>query len=113
MMYSVFAIVGFLAVLFTRYFSAGKIPALSLAVVHGIAGMMIFLLPVIFVLTDRVPVRFVFVGIGGALMGIGGLLLAFLKSGKPILSREVIFNIFPALLMITTLFFVIGFNGGV
>ena len=49
------------------------------------------------------------VGLGGALIGMGGLLLSFLKTGQPLLSRERILAIFPALLLATTLAFVAGF----
>jgi len=57
-----------------------------------------------------VPIGFSWVGIGGMLIGVGGLLLSFLKAGKPILTRERILSIFPGLLMLTTLAFVIGFT---
>jgi len=42
-------------------------------------------------------------------MGLGGLLLALLKAGKPLLSRETIFRILPVLLLIMTALFVAGF----
>jgi len=46
------------------------------------------------------------------LIGVGGLLLSFLKAGKPILSREMILKILPGLLLLMTLCFVIGFKYG-
>jgi hypothetical protein len=52
---------------------------------------------------------FIFVGIGGALIGIGGLLLSFLKTGRPILSRDAILTVLPGLLMLMTIAFVAGF----
>jgi len=109
LIYTIFAILGFLAILVTRYFSSNKVAAMVLAPVHGVAGLIIFLLPVAFSLNGQAPSRFALVGIGGALFGIGGLLLAFLKSGKPLLSKETIFNILPALLTVTTACFVLGF----
>jgi len=111
LLYSVFALLGFLIIFYTRYFSSAKSAAMILAPVHGVAGMVIFLLPLLFAFQGKAPSRFIFVGAGGALMGIGGLLLAFLKSGKPILSKDVIFRVFPALLFLTTLAFMIGFTG--
>jgi hypothetical protein len=77
--------------------------------VHGIAGLTIFLLPLIQVLSGRIPPGFVLISVGGALMGLGGLLLALLKAGKPLLSRETIFRILPGLLLIMTALFVTGF----
>jgi hypothetical protein len=46
------------------------------------------------------------------LIGLGGLLLSFLKAGKPIVPRETIFKIFPALIVLTTAAFVAGFIFG-
>ena len=109
LIYALFAGVGFLAIVYTRFFSAAKTAAMVLAPVHGVAGLVIFLLPVIMALNGSAATHFVLVGIGGALFGLGGLLLAFLKSGKPILSAETIFTVLPALLAITTLCFVLGF----
>ena len=108
--YLIFAIVGFLAVTLTRSIPVpGKIPTIVLALVHGIAGMTIFLLPIILSIQGKTPPLFSLVGIGGALIGIGGLLLSFLKAGRPILSRETILKILPALLLLMTICFVAGF----
>lgn len=108
--YLVFAILGFLAVLITRLFPMpGRLPTIVLALVHGVAGMVIFLLPIIMVLQGQAAPGFALVGLGGALIGVGGLLLSFLKAGKPIISRERILKIFPGLLLLTTVCFVAGF----
>lgn len=108
--YLVFVIVGFLAILITRLLPLrNKLPVLVLAVVHGIAGLTIFLLPVIWAFTGRATPGFALVGVGGALIGIGGLLLSFLKAGKPILSRETILKVLPGLLLLMTAAFVAGF----
>jgi hypothetical protein len=111
--YLVFAIIGFLAVTLTRSIpTPGKIPTIVLAVTHGIAGMTIFLLPIVLAAQGQVKPLFSLVGIGGALIGLGGLLLSFLKTGKPILSRDMIMRLFPALLLLTTALFVAGFKFG-
>ena len=55
---------------------------------------------------------FALVGVGGALIGVLGLLLSFLKTGKPILSRDTIMRLFPILLLLTTALFVAGFKYG-
>jgi hypothetical protein len=109
--YLVFAILGFLAVVITRAFPMpGKLPTIVLALVHGVAGMVIFLLPFVMVLQGQAASGFALVGLGGALIGVGGLLLSFLKAGKPVLSRERILKILPGLLLATTACFVIGFS---
>jgi len=111
--YLAFAIIGFLAVLITRSIPvSGKVPTVVLAIVHGVAGLTIVLLPVIFTIRGAARPAFLLVGVGGALIGIGGLLLSFLKAGKPILSREKIFRILPGLLLLMTACFVAGFEFG-
>jgi hypothetical protein len=111
--YLLFTIISFLAVILTRSIQLnGKIPVIILAITHGVAGMTIFLLPIILSMQGNVPPLFSLVGVGGALIGVGGLLLSFLKTGKPILSREMILRLFPTLLLLTTAFFVAGFKFG-
>jgi len=111
--YLVFVIVGFLAVTLTRSIPiSGKIPTLVLAVVHGIAGLTIFLLPPILAANGTMKPAFALVGLGGALIGLAGLLLSFLKAGKPIVPRETILKILPSLLLLMTICFVAGFKFG-
>ena len=112
-LYLVFAIVGFLAIVITRSVPMkNKLPVIVLACVHGIAGMIIFLLPVIMAISGTSHPAFSLVGVGGALIGVGGLLLALLKAGKPLLSRETIFRVLPGLLLLMTAAFVAGFRFG-
>jgi hypothetical protein len=63
------------------------------------------------VFQETVNPAFTLVGIGGGLIGIGGLLLAFLKTGKPILSRQTILIILPTVLFLTVCY-VVGFMFG-
>jgi hypothetical protein len=109
--YLVFVILGFLAIVVTRAVRMqSKLPTLVLALVHGIAGMTIFLLPIFLAFQGGVKPPFALVGVGGALIGVGGLLLSFLKAGKPILSRETILKVLPGLLLVMTACFVVGFS---
>ena len=114
-LYLVFTIIGFLAVIFTRTApmqNHTQVPTITLAIVHGIAGVTIFLLPIILSVHGVMKPAFALVGIGGALIGINGLLLSFLKTGKPILSRDVTLKIFPSMLLLMTICFVAGFKFG-
>ncbi len=112
-LYLAFVIIGFLAIAITRAFPVpSKLATIVLAFVHGVAGMTIFLLPIILSMQGQANPLFSLVGIGGALIGVGGLLLSFLKVGKPILSRETILKVLPGLLLLMTLCFVIGFRYG-
>jgi hypothetical protein len=108
--YLIFAVVGFAGVIITRSLPMpGRLPVLVLAVVHGLAGLLITFLPTLLVLRRDEPAGFALVGLGGALIGVGGLLLAFLKAGRPILSRETILKVLPGLLLLMTAAFVGGF----
>jgi len=114
-LYLILTIGGFLAVTLTRTISMQnreRIPTITIAVVHGIAGMTIFLLPIILSIQGVMNPAFALVGIGGALIGVGGLLLSFLKAGKPILSKDTILKVLPGLLLLMTIFFVAGFKFG-
>jgi hypothetical protein len=108
--YLIFVILGFLAVVVTRLIKTGKMATIVLAIIHGIAGLIIFFLPILWALTGRNSFGFALVGVGGALIGVGGLLLSFLKTGKPILSRATILKILPGLLLFMTAAFVAGFK---
>jgi hypothetical protein len=108
--YLIFAIGGFLAIIVTRSLPMPEKPAvLVLVLVHGVAGMVVFLLPSILAAQGTTRPGFALVGLGGALIGLGGLLLSFLKAGRPIVSRETILRILPGLLLLMTIAFVIGF----
>ena len=113
MPYLVIVIAGFLVIIATRAVQMrSKLPTIVVALVHGIAGMVIFLLPIILAIQGTMKPLFALVGVGGALIGIGGLLLSFLKAGHPILSRETILKVLPGLLLLMTAGFVAGFALG-
>ncbi len=111
--YLAFAVGGFLAIVLTRSLPVpDRLATIVLAVVHGAAGMTIFLLPSILAANGTARPGFALVGLGGALIGLGGLLLSFLKTGHPIVARETILRILPGLLLLMTLAFVAGFAWG-
>lgn len=111
--YLSFVLIGFLAVSITRSIPVkNKISTILLAIVHGIAGLTIFLLPSILAAKETMGSLFALVGLGGALMGLGGLLLSFLKTGKPVVPRDTILKILPGLLFLMATCFVAGFRFG-
>jgi hypothetical protein len=107
--YGIFIVIGFIAIVFTRYIGSQKLAVMVLAIVHGVAGLTIFFLPIILVFQKELPPGFALVGIGAMLIGLTGLLLSFLNAGKPLLSGQKILSIFPSLLLLTTAAFVAGF----
>lgn len=111
--YLLFTIISFLAVIVTRSIvMQNKLPVIVIAITHGIAGVTIFLLPIVLAFQGLVRPLFSLVGFGGALIGLGGLLLSFLKTGKPIVPRDTLMKLFPILLLLTTALFVAGFKYG-
>jgi hypothetical protein len=108
--FAIFAVLGLLAVLLTRSLPSSPLAqTIVLTVVHGTAGLTIFLLPLVVAWRGEAQPAFALVGVGGALIGSGGLLLSSLKLGKPVLRRETILQLFPGLLLLTTACFVAGF----
>jgi hypothetical protein len=107
--YLIFVSVGFLAIVVTLLRKPERLATFMLAAVHGVAGLMIFILPVVLSVNGQARPGLALVGVGGALIGVGGLLLSFLKAGKPILSREIILKVLPGLLLLMTAAFVAGF----
>jgi hypothetical protein len=108
--YLIFTVIGFLAIIVTRSL---RIPArwstVVLTIVHAVAGMIVFLLPSILAAEGFTHPGFGLVGFGGALISLGGLLLYFLKTGRPVVSREIILRILPGIFLLMTIAMVTGF----
>lgn len=106
--YKWFALAGFLAI---AIFSIAKVDLgrkISVPLFHSIAGLVIFLGPF---LAAKAPKGFWWVGIGGVLIGLGGIALAFLANGSQLLffSTEFVMRILTPLLLLMTLAFTWGF----
>ena len=111
--YLVFSLVGFLAITLTRLVPLqNRLPVYILAVVHGLAGLTLVILPLYLSIAEMKALGFALVALGGAMIGVNGLLLSFLRAGKPLLSPAVIYSIQPALLFLVTAAFVAGFKLG-
>ena len=107
--YLIFVIVGLIAIGVTRFTGAAGLATFSLAFFHSIAGLVIFFIPILLVKAGKVPGGFIMVTVGGTLIGIGGIALAFLKAGAPILSADIIFTILAPILLLMALAFSWGF----
>jgi hypothetical protein len=111
--YLVFCAVGLLAVIITRSVSSTTmIQTTVLTIVHGVAGLTIFLLPILVALNGQAHPAFALVGLGGALIGSAGLLLSLIRVGRPLLAQDITLRIFPGLLCFMTACFVAGFIWG-
>ena len=104
-----FATLGFLAIAVASFGNMETLRKIVVPLFHSAAGFVIFLGP--FFAKDAGK-GFQWVGVGGALIGIGGIALAFLTLGRPlfgIFTADLVFNILAGLLMLMTLAFAYGF----
>ncbi len=111
-----FAIIGLLAIAITRLtIPEGEAPSslatMVLIIVHAVSGIIILGVPLLAVNKGKAPSGFVLVAVGGLLIDVGGVALAFLKSGKQLLffSEDVVFGILAPLLLLMALAFTWGF----
>ena len=103
-------LVGFLAIILSRFLTTKKAAIISISLVQSITGIIIVVIPIFSLLTESKRPHFYMVSFGGALIGLGGLLLFFLKTERPLLSRKQIYTLFPTLLFFTTILFIVGFS---
>ncbi len=102
--YAWFALIGIIAIA-----DLARLRKIAVPLFHGVAGLVIFLGP--FFVKDA-PKGFGWVGTGGALIGIGGIALAFLTGGSQLLffSQEVVLQTLAPLLLLMTMAFTLGFS---
>jgi len=107
--YAWFALLGIIAIAISSIAELDTLRKISVPLFHGVAGLVIFLGP--FFAKDAAK-GFWWVGIGGALIGIGGIALAFLTAGSQLLffTQEFVLQILAPLLLLMTLAFAWGFN---
>lgn len=110
--YLVFAVLGLIGIAVTRLTGPAALATVVLVVVHTVCGLVIFGLPILAVLKHRAPGSFIGVTLGGTLIGLGGIALAFLKAGRQLLffSEPVVFAILAPLLLLMALAFAWGFS---
>ncbi len=106
-----FLILGFLLITLINInvFQAGAV----YPVFHAVAGLTIFLVPFIVARAKITGVRFIWVGIGGALIGIGGMAMASLGFGRPLMgifTEELVFTILTPILLLMSMAFAYGFE---
>ncbi len=106
--YVAFVVAGLVAIAITRYVGPA---APVLAVVHSVAGLLVFGLPIWAVAKGKAPSGLVAVTVGGALIGAGGIALATLEAEAQLLffSEDVVFAILAPLLLAMALAFTWGF----
>lgn len=108
--YVIFLMLGFILIALMNY---GVIDTkIIYPIFHSIAGLTIFFIPIIAVYNKTADKGFLWVTLGGTLIGIGGIALAFLGAGKPLLgifTAEVVFTILSPILLLMVLSYTMGF----
>lgn len=103
-----FAVIGFLAIAVTSIGGMDALKKIAVPLFHGVAGLVIFFGPF---LAKGAPKGFYWVGIGGALIGLGGIALAFITIGRQLLffSPAFVALILTPLLFLMSGAFALGF----
>ncbi|MBN1147415.1 MAG: hypothetical protein JXA78_09170 [Anaerolineales bacterium] len=104
-----FTAIGFLAIAVTSLGGMDALKKIAVPLFHGVAGMVIFLGPFF---AKGAPKGFYWVGIGGLLIGLGGIALAFISVGAQLLffSPGFVMKILTPLLFLMTGAFTLGFT---
>lgn len=104
-----FVTIGFLAIAITSIGGMDSLKRIAVPLFHGVAGLVIFLGPF---LVKGAPKGFWWVGIGGLLIGLGGIALAFITMGKQLLffSPALVMTILTPLLFLMTVAYALGFT---
>lgn len=104
-----FALIGFLAIAIASIGNIALLRKIAVPLFHGVAGLVIFLGPFF---AKGTPQGFWWVGIGGLLIGLGGIALAFISLGKQLLffSPAFVMAIIAPLLFLMTVAFGLGFS---
>ncbi len=103
-----FLVIGFFIVAISR-FSKGKIiKTLTLSFFHAISGILIVFIPILLFLGGKAEGKIVFISIGGTIIGVGGILLSFIRAGKPIIPEKLVYKVLTPLLFFVVLFLVLG-----
>ena len=108
--YKAFLALGFILIILLNYEVLDT--KIVYPIFHSVAGLTIFLVPILAVKNKLANVGFIGVTIGGTIIGIGGIALAFLGAGKPLLgifTGELVFAILTTILFTMTLGFTYGF----
>lgn len=104
------SVIGLAGVTLTRYLASGKCAVITLALVHGISGILVVWMPLVLVINGKQDLLTLFISVGGIIIGVEGLLLAFLKMGKPLIPAEKLYAYFPTVLLLASLSFVAGMH---
>ncbi len=108
--YSILIGIIYFVSVWVRFNAPEKTASLVLALVHGISGLLVVVLPVVLFLDYGVPTKVLFVSIGGIIISIEGIFLVLQKLGYLQVELKTIFAWFPLMLLAATSAFVLGLD---
>ncbi len=88
--------------------SMATIATASRVALHSISGLVIVVLPLVFVAKKASPPSSILVSLGGLLISVGGLALATLMAGRPLLPFETVIYLLHPLLFLSVLIMALG-----
>jgi hypothetical protein len=110
--YTIFAVIGLVLIALTSI-TGMSYKSFVVPIFHGVAGLIIFILPIYLSFFKKSePGSFFLVSLGGLLISIGGMALAFVNAGKPLfgfMTIDVILTILAPILFLMSLCFAWGF----
>lgn len=112
--YLVFLIVGVLAIAASKFMGLTTLAKIVYPLFHSIAGLTIFIIPILAVKQGKMSSGFYGVTVGGTLIGLGGIALGFLTAGKQLLffSPGFVLMILAPLLFFTAFGYMYGLTKG-
>lgn len=107
-------LLGIVLITISRFMDMGTFAKIIYPVFHSIAGLTIFFIPIMMVKNGTMSKCFYWVTVGGTLIGLGGIALAFLTAGKQLLffSPDFVLMILAPLLFLTAFSYMWGLKRG-
>lgn len=106
--YSIYAAVTILFVAVVRFTGMESLNAISVMSIHVPSGLSMILIPFVTAMKGDTEKTSIFFSAGGLFISLGGVLLAFLAAGSPVLTEAQIHMVLPWLLIVVGVLLVLG-----
>jgi hypothetical protein len=110
LVYLIIAIIGLVLILISRSVQNSFFGLITLVIVHGVSGLSILLIPIYLVIIGGAQPLFVMISVGGALMGLGGILILLNETKKISIPAQSKAFLLPGILLLTTIFLSVGLS---
>ncbi len=110
----VLMVLGLILVTLSRFMNTPLMARIVYPVFHSIAALVVITTPFIAVKKGFANFKFLLVSLGGSLISVAGIALAFLSSGRQLIffSQDVVLLIFAPLLFLVTTLYITGLSWG-